>query len=113
MTEVTLNLETMSDEQLQALSLVFPREVSAERNRRYSFTSLQEAGQALAESGMALEALMEESRQTKAMKAVKESNVIMNIQKTVALLEANHNVTIDFSSVVQDNTGSHEQKSEE
>lgn len=82
-----IDLTTLSDEQLQLLSLIHPQAAKEERDRRFAYSTFQEAGEALHKTALELELFLANTKMTAATRAVKDSNAVEVITRTLALLK--------------------------
>lgn len=88
MSEITLNLATLNEDQLAALSLVSPEAVAAERERRFRYPTIEEALGAFESTHLHLSAVLSGYKGTPAVKAVQETGIIKTGERMMATLRA-------------------------
>ena len=81
---VQVNIATLTEEQLTAFAFIAPEAAREERTRRFAYGTQRQFLTELAQAALDLEAALAGHRQTAAARAVKDSGVLLVVQRGLA-----------------------------
>lgn len=88
MSQITVDLATLDDDQLAAMSLVLPEAVAAERARRFRFASPAEALATFERTHLHLAAVLAGYKGTPAVRAIQETDILRTGQRLLETLRS-------------------------
>ena len=97
----SIDLTKLTEAQLEAFALIDAPAAYAERNRRNAYESVSELFSELAQVGLTLEAAFENHTKSVGVKAIRESRILVVIQKALAYAE-NHDIPFTQPKLVVD-----------
>lgn len=90
-----IQLDKLSDEQLDALFAVNPEAIMNEKNRRDAYFTMEAALADLSQAYVELTAVIDNSKVTKATKAVKDTK-ILDVTRKLINTARNHGFQVDL-----------------